>query len=347
MEQTPEIVSVGEVGATAQRAGLDGGSHLPLVSVIIPTYNSAQYLQETIESVLSQSWQNFEIIVVDDGSTDNTHEILRGIQSDKIQYVRQGNSGGPSKPRNVGIHRARGKYVALFDSDDLMAKEKLEEAVGFLERYPDLGLLFANFEVCNERGEGFPGTFLDGLTAFGEIQKRQVGEKWFIIESTVAYQEMFRQNFIGTSGVVAPKAVFLAVGGFDESIAGPEDRDMWLRISKQYPVGYLDIVGHRYRRRQSGIMGRGPSVLAPYSIRVWRKQLEAGLPPFLNRQARRNIAAVMFDLGYYWQSIGDFKRARVQYWNSIKESPSVVALKGLLVSCLGRRFVAFLKKIRG
>jgi glycosyltransferase involved in cell wall biosynthesis len=347
MEQTSEIPSAGEFGASGQRAALGSGSHQPLVSVIIPTYNSAQYLPETIESVLSQSWKNFEIIVVDDGSTDNTSEILRGIQSDKIQYIRQDNSGGPSKPRNVGIHRARGKYVALFDSDDLMAKEKLEEAVGFLERYPDLGLLFANFEVCNERGEGFPGTFLDGLIAFGEIQKKQVGEKWFIIESAVAYQELFLQNFIGTSGVVVPKSVFLSVGGFDESIAGPEDRDMWLRISNLYSVGYLDIVGHRYRRRQSGIMGRGPSVLAPYNIRVWRKQLEAGLPHPLNRQARRNIAAVMFDLGYYWQSIGDFGRARVQYWSSIKESFSVLAVKGLLVSCLGKRFVAFLKNIRG
>lgn len=347
MEQMHEFASAGELGIASQRLVPGSDMYLPLVSVIIPTYNSARYLQETIQSVLSQSWQNFEVIVVDDGSTDNTPEILRGIRSDKIQYFRQDNSGGPSKPRNVGIRRARGKYVAFFDSDDLMAKEKLEEAVGFLEQYPDLGLLFSNFKVCNECGESFPGTFLDGLTAFGEIQKQQVGEKRFIIESAVAYQGLFHLNFIGTSGVVAPKSVFLSVGGFDESIAGPEDRDMWLRISKQYSLGYLDIIGHQYRRRQSGIMGRGPSVLAPYSIRVWRKQIEAGLPLSLDRQARRNIAAVMFDLGYYWQSLGEFKRAREQYWNSIKESFSVLALKGLLVTCFGPRVVAFIKSIRG
>ncbi len=330
-----------------QPSAPDDTTQAPLISVVIPTYNSARYLPGTIESVLSQSWQDFEIIIVDDGSTDNTQEVVGDFNSNKIRYMRIENSGGPARPRNVGIHHARGKYISLFDSDDLMAKEKLEEAVGFLERYPKLGLVFANFERCNERGEGIPGTFLDGLTAFEKIQKKQVGEKWFIIESVVAYQEMFRQNFIGTSGVVAPKAVFLSVGGFDESIAGPEDRDMWLRISRQYSMGYLDIVGHQYRLRQSGIMGRGPSVLAPYRIRIWRKQLEAGLPPSLNRQARRNIAAVMFDLGYYWQSIGDFKRARVQYWSSMKESLSVLALKGLLVSCLGRRFVALIKNIRG
>jgi hypothetical protein len=234
----------------------------------------------------------------------------------------------------------------LFDSDDLMSANKLAEAVAFLERYSDLGLLFANFEVCNERGDSFPGTFLDELQNFGDLPKKQVGEKWFIIESAVAYENLLCQNFIGTSGVVIPRAVFLSVGGFDESIAGPEDRDMWLRISRRYRLGYLDVVGHRYRRRETGIMGRGEGVLAPYRIRVMRKQLETELPPSLQRRARRTIARSMFDLGYHWQSLGDFKQARTYYRNSLKESFSAVALKGLLVSCLGRRLVAFLKECR-
>lgn len=329
-----------------QRSLPDDKTQLPLVSVVIPTYNSAQYLPETIESVLSQSWQDFEIIIVDDGSTDNTQEVVGAFNSNKIRYMRQENSGGPSRPRNVGIHRARGKYIALFDSDDLMSRNKLDEAVAFLERYSDLGLLFANFEVCNERGDNFPGTFLDELQTFWDLPKQQVGEKRFIIESAVAYEKLFCQNFIGTSGTVIPKAVFLSVGGFDESIAGPEDRDMWLRISRRYVIGYLDIVGHRYRRRDTGIMGRGEGVLAPYRIRVMRKQLETGLSPSLQRHARRNIALSMFDLAYHWQSLGDFKQARGHYWSSLKESFSVVALKGLLVSCLGKRLVVFLKECR-
>jgi glycosyltransferase involved in cell wall biosynthesis len=324
----------------------DDKTQMPLVSVVIPTYNSAQYLPETIESILSQSWQDFEIIIVDDGSTDNTQGVVGAFNSNKIRYIGQENSGGPSRPRNVGVHHARGKYISLFDSDDLMSANKLAEAVAFLERYSDLGLLFANFEVCNERGDSFPGTFLDELQNFGDLPKKQVGEKWFIIESAVAYENLLCQNFIGTSGVVIPRAVFLSVGGFEESIAGPEDRDMWLRISRRYRLGYLDVVGHRYRRRETGIMGRGEGVLAPYRIRVMRKQLETELPPSLQRRARRTIARSMFDLGYHWQSLGDFKQARTYYRNSLKESFSAVALKGLLVSCLGRRLVAFLKECR-
>ena len=331
---------------SVQRPVSDDMTQAPLVSVVIPTYNSAQYLPETIESILSQSWQDFEIIIVDDGSTDNTQEVVGAFNSNKIRYIGQENSGGPSRPRNVGIHHARGQYISLFDSDDLMSRNKLAEAVAFLERYSDLGLLFANFEVCNERGDCFPGTFLDELQTFWDLPKKKVGEKWFIIESAVAYENLFCQNFIGTSGIVVPKAVFLSVGGFDESIAGPEDRDMWLRISRRYALGYLDVVGHRYRRRETGIMGRGEGVLAPYRIRVMRKQLETGLPSSLQRHARRNIARSMFYLGYYWQSLGDFKQARSNYWSSLKESFSMIALRGLLVSCLGKRVVAFLKECR-
>ena len=329
-----------------QPSAPDGRTQAPLISVVIPTYNSAQYLPQTIESVLSQSWQDFEIIIVDDGSTDNTQAVVGAFNSNKIRYIRQGNSGGPSRPRNVGIHHARGKYISLCDSDDLMSRNKLEGAVAFLERYSDLGLLFTNFEVCNERGDSVPGRFLDEFQTFWDLPKKQVGEKCFIIESELAYKTLLCQNFIGTSGTVVPKEVFLSVGKFDESIAGPEDRDMWLRISRCYALGYLDVVGHKYRHRETGIMGRGDGVLAPYRIRVMRKQLETGLPPSLQRHARRNIAQSMFALGYHWQSLGDFRQARTHYWNSLKESFSVLALKGLLISCLGKRLVAFLKECR-
>ena len=97
----------------------------PLVSVVIPTYNSARYLSETLASVLSQTYTNFEIIVVDDGSMDNTREVVAGLKSPKVKYFWQSNSGGPSHPRNRGIELAQGHYIALFDSDDIMLPAKL------------------------------------------------------------------------------------------------------------------------------------------------------------------------------------------------------------------------------
>lgn len=344
MEQTPQMASA--PNSSVQHSLPDEETQAPLVSVVIPTYNSAQYLPEAIESVLSQSWQDFEIIIVDDGSTDNTQELVSAFKSIKIRYVRQESSGGPSSPRNVGIHHARGKYISFLDSDDLMSRYKLAEAVPFLEQYPDLGLLFANFEICNERGDIFPGTFLDEFQTFRNLQKRQVGEKWFIIDRALAYEALLTLNFIGTSGTVIPKSVFLSVGEFDEETNGAEDRDMWLRISRRYPLGFLDVIGHRYRRRETGMQGRGAVALNPQKIRIMRKALETGLPPSLRRRVRRNIAHSMFDLGYHWQSLGDFKQARIHYRNSLKESFSVVALRGLLISYFGKRLVAFLKECR-
>ena len=347
MEQKPQMASVPNKWGTSARCPVpDDRTQVPIVSVVIPTYNAAQYLPESIESVLSQSWQDFEIIIVDDGSTDNTQEVVGAFNSIKIRYVRQENSGGPSRPRNVGIHHARGKYISLFDSDDLMSRNKLAEAVSFLEQYSDLGLVFANFEVCNERGDIFPGAFLDEFQPFWDLPKKQVGEKWFIIESALAYERLLTHNFIGASGTVIPKAVFLSVGGFDEGTDGAEDRDMWLRISRRYALGFLNVVGHRYRRRETGMQGRGASALSPRRIRVFRKEQEAGVPPSLRRVIRRNIAREMCGLGYHWQSLGDFKQARIHYWSSLKESFSVFALRGLLISFLGKRLVAFLKECR-
>ncbi len=347
MEQKPQMASAPNKWGTSARCPVpDDGTQAPVVSVVIPAYNAAQYLPESIQSVLLQSWQDFEIIIVDDGSTDNTQEVVGAFNSIKIRYVRQENSGGPSRPRNVGIHHARGKYISLFDSDDLMSRNKLAEAVSFLERYSDLGLVFANFEVCNERGDIFPGTFLDECQTFWNLPKKQVGEKWFIIESALAYEHLLTENFIGTSGTVIPKAVFLSVGGFDEGTDGAEDRDMWLRISRRYALGFLNVVGHQYRRRETGMQGRGTGALNPQKIRVMRKQLEAGLPPSHRRHVQRRIARSMFDLGYHCQSLGDFKQARIHYRSSLKESFSVVALRGLLISCFGKRLVAFLKECR-
>lgn len=124
---------------------------MPLVSVVIPTYNSAQYIPEAVDSILSQTFKDFEIIVVDDGSTDNTEEVVTRIKSDKVRYFKQPNSGGPSKPRNVGVELARGNFISLCDSDDVIFPNKLAEAVDFFLQHPHLGFVFANMVLCYER----------------------------------------------------------------------------------------------------------------------------------------------------------------------------------------------------
>ena len=319
---------------------------MPLISVVIPTYNSAQYLPATLRSVLAQTLGDLEIIVVDDGSTDETEAVIQGLQSDKIRYIKQPNSGGPSRPRNVGIRAARGKYISIFDSDDLMLPNKLSESVAFLEDHPELGFVFTNFVVCNNEEEDFAGTFLDTYAGFWNLPKTVIGTTRSIIRGRAAYENLFSENYIGTSGVVVPKQVFMTVGEFDETLAGPEDRDMWFRIAKSYDVGFLDMVGHRYRRHHNGITGRGPKVLAPQRIRVFKKQMAAGLPSTLAKRAQSSVAQEFFRIGYWHQCCGDLREARKQYLLSFGAMKSWRALRGIFISFLGVRCVGRLRELK-
>ena len=111
----------------------------PLVSVIIPTYNSSQYIKEAIDSVLAQTYKNFEIIVIDDGSTDNTKEVLAPYLS-VIKYIYK-NNGGPASARNRGIKEANGEFVAFLDADDVWKPDRLARGVDILDQRPEVGLI--------------------------------------------------------------------------------------------------------------------------------------------------------------------------------------------------------------
>ncbi|MCI0565272.1 MAG: glycosyltransferase, partial [Nitrososphaera sp.] len=218
----------------------------PRVSVVIPAYNCAQHIAETLQSVLDQDYPNLEIIVVDDGSIDNTRDVVTQFHSERITYLYQSNSGGPSRPRNVGIARAQGQYVALFDSDDVMLPGKIRAAAEFLTRESHLGLVFTNFVKYDEIKGLYPGTVLDNYDYFRNVAKRQVSDRQYIIKGELAYEALISENYIGTSSVVIPKEVFSRVGTFDESVSGPEDFDMWLRVTSAYDIGFIDMIGHRY-----------------------------------------------------------------------------------------------------
>src|SRR5262245_30073027 len=279
-------------------------SEMLKVSVVIPTYNCAEHIGETLQSVLDQDYPNLEIIVVDDGSTDNTRDVVAGFRSDRITYVYQSNSGGPSKPRNVGIAHAQSQYIALFDSDDIMLPGKIQAAVEFFEMNSQLGLVFTNFVKCDEQGTPYPNPFLDGYHHFWMCQKRQVDDRRYVISAGVAYETLLKQNYIGTSSVVIRKSVFSEVGEFDETLSGPEDLDMWLRITSLYDIGFINLLGHRYRVRNNGITGRGEERLRPHDIRVMRRQLARELPDSLRKVVHADIAKRLWDLGYLHQCAG-------------------------------------------
>ncbi len=187
----------------------------PLFSVIIPVYNREHFIARAIESVLKQTFRDFELIVVDDGSTDNTPNIAAKYP---LTLIRQPNRG-VAAARNMGIKVARGKIIALLDSDDVWTKEKLQIHYDFFQNNPDY-LIHQTDEVWIRNGK--------------HLNKKAYHQK----KQGYIFAESCRLCLISPSAVAIKKELFEEVGLFDESYEVCEDYELWLRITKKYPVGY-------------------------------------------------------------------------------------------------------------
>jgi len=192
---------------------------MPKISVIIPTYNRAMLLRSAINSVLSQTYDDYEIIVIDDGSTDDTAEVVKEFPADKLRYVFQENNGR-SAARNNGIKIARGEYIAFLDSDDLFLPTKLELQAQFLDNNPDYGLVYSFAKTVDESGKLLHQYFYEGDLS-----------GWI-------YPDLLslRNNVITTPTVMVRAQIIAELGGFDETMDICEDLDLWCRIARTYEV---------------------------------------------------------------------------------------------------------------
>jgi glycosyltransferase involved in cell wall biosynthesis len=201
-----------------------------MISVIIPAYNCEQYIVEAVDSVLNQTVKDTEIIIVDDGSTDNTRDITARYGA-KIRYVRRENKG-VSAARNTGIGLARGRLIAFLDADDIWLPGKLERQLRAFEENPSAGLVTCGLTVIDEKG-----------TAVREIKEEPAADKQNILEKMVI------RGIVGTSPscVMVKRECFDKSGIFDETLCGAEDRDLWMRIARHYQVIILPECLIKYR----------------------------------------------------------------------------------------------------
>lgn len=238
-------------------AGPDQDS-APAVSVVIATYNRARYLAETLESVLSQRFRDFELIVVDDGSTDGTREVLRSY-GDRVRSFSQENRG-PSAARNLGVRRARGKWIAIQDSDDLCAPNYLESLYGFVEKNPNTGMVFAN-------GAYLGGPEHNRETIIPKEKSRRLARQG------VSLGDLFEKSIVRLQAALISKECFEAIGGLDEKIRICMDLDLSFRLFMRYPMAYLDEVVFLYRKHEGNI-GRNQELRLIENIRIIDKLVE-------------------------------------------------------------------------
>ena len=188
---------------------------MPRVSVIIPAYNYAHYLPEAIDSVLQQDYPRYELIVVDDGSTDNTPAVVAAY-GERVRYVHQRNAGLPAA-RNTGIRAARHNYVCFLDADDVLRGSVLRKAMHTMNRLPPAFAIVA-----------FPSQYIDGtgkLLPTKQLVRNQGKE--------IIGRDIILKTRFGTTGLLAKREVFAECGFFDETLRSSEDRDMWIRISQR------------------------------------------------------------------------------------------------------------------
>jgi glycosyltransferase involved in cell wall biosynthesis len=272
---------------------------MPKISVIIPTHNRAEFLRCAITSVLSQTLQDFEVIVVDDASVDNTQEVVRSFGDDRIRYLRHHvtTNKGAASARNTGVLHANGDYIAFLDDDDEWLPDKLKMQLDRLELSPPTlgGVYTGSLEV--ERSNG-------------KIVSRIIPSKKGRI-----FDEMIIQNWIGpTSTLILRKQCFEKVGLFDASLSYSEDYDMWLRVSKEYDFDYIAEPLVKFHYHETGLSNNYQTIV---------RGREAVLDKHRELFARncKAYSYRLLDLGALYCYGGNLKKGREAFRKAIKLYP--------------------------
>ncbi len=269
------------------------------VSVIIPTYNRAHLIGRAINSVLNQTHQGFELIVVDDGSTDNTEDVTKEFQQkdERVIYLRHKQNKGGSAARNTGIKASKGKYIAFLDSDDEWLPEKLEKQINMFNIVPDnIGLIYCGYYKILEKN--------------GEILKEIIP-----IYKGDAYIKMLKRCILGSPTPLVRKNCFERVGLFDENLPSCQDWDMWIRVAKYYNFDFIKESLAKYYIHGNQISANLNNKILSRKIILEKYQ----------EDLLKNFQIISFhynNLGLLYSLSGKLSEARKNFIYSIKYNPS-------------------------
>ena len=292
---------------------------LPIVTVVVPMYNVEDHIQQCIQSVLAQTFQNFELICVNDGSTDGTLDKLREFNDPRIRLIEQTNRG-LSGARNSGIHAARGLYVALLDADDFWASEKLAYHVNHLNSHPNVGVSYCPSLFVNEQG------ILMGIGQFPKLKD-------------ITCKDIFCRNPVGNGSApvirhrVLREMTFECPNTgrqyiFDEELRQSEDIELWLKIAllKKWEFEGIEVPLTYYRVNDSGLSSNVKKQYASWCLAV--KKNRVGNEEFFQRYlslARayqlRYLARRAIRSGNSWSAIKLINKALITHPGIIIEEP--------------------------
>lgn len=305
----------------------------PYFSVIIPTYNRADIISETIESVLCQTFSDFELLIIDNGSSDRTRDVVLEFDDSRISYFWQKGTGSPAGPRNTGIKMARAPWISFIDSDDLWDSEKLERVKRFTESYPDAVFIHHNFKIKKNSKK-------DTI--------RKIPFKRIPYYSGNIYNNLIVGKCdVGILTVSVKRNVLEKIGKFNEDplMLAIEDYDLWLRISENYPVYFLNESLATFRLHESN-----------ESKKV--EDLEKGIKAVMEKHIlnnknlskkikRKGLSFLYFTMAVRFYVLGDLDRVRNRLNKAIALTPFNLNLYiYYLKSFLGRKTLFFLRSLK-
>jgi glycosyltransferase involved in cell wall biosynthesis len=310
----------------------------PLVSIIIPVYNSSAYVSDALGSVLAQDYENKEIIVVDDGSTDSTPDILKTFQ-ERILVITQVNAG-PAAARNRALKHAKGAYIAFLDADDFWVPGKLRLQIDYLEERREIGAVYSKWLLWHADAEGrFSPPRLPTLNRRTAIVPEDSG--WI-------YTNLLLECRLLTSTVVLRRAIMQQVGLFNEELLRGQDYDYWIRLSRVTQIHKLDRELALYRIHGDNIAVKYPN--HNYELMIVEKNVSRwGLTGPEGKtvprdQLERHLGQLCFSFGYWHCKRGTYRIARDAFWKSLRYQPNNWKSWMYFVLCVSRSLAGMAKR---
>lgn len=293
-------------------------------SIVIPLYNKANYIENTLKSVLNQTFTDYEIIVINDGSTDDSITKVLGFNDSRIQIYNQKNRGA-SVARNLGIEKAKYEYIAFLDADDLWMTNHLEILDSLIQNFPNAGIFASRYELVFNNGK-------NDIPNFKGISADYEGVIPDYFETSLPYP------IATSSSIVIPKCVFEKTGYFKPSISSGQDVDMWIRIASKYPVAISNKVTAFYLHYIEDSLSKTPILDKKLNDFKDYKQEEESNPSL-----KKYLDTYRLEYALQYKIAGNDKKSKELFKNILKEN---IPFKTKLIYFLPRFVLIFLLKIK-
>jgi len=312
-------------------------------------YNGEEFLREAVESVIKQSFTDFEFIIINDGSTDKTKNILDNYQDRRLVVVHWGKNRGIAKARNRGLEVSRGKYIAVMDSDDISRPNRLETQVNFLDTHPEIGVVGSSFYRINEKGE-------------------VLGKDSCLVRSDEIKTALPKENQFCHGSTMIRKECFEKAGKYREEFKYSIDYDLWLRMSEHFNMTNIEEPLYMWRIHFNGVTVAKKIEQNKYTSlarKLAKERRTSGRESFLDsykkllegievekksktkNQKNRQFYHYYFQRGKALLMQGSIKAARLQFYYAIRHFPFYSqAWIYLLITCFGKRITEKLRLLK-